>query len=141
MYKYPYKCTSITFKSKDIREMHIPIIDLSGKESKVSKQIVKACEEYGFFKVINHGVPPRIIQTMQDESFEFFHKPLPVKQRVGPANPFGYGNKNIGVSEDRGELEYILLPADQDSICNASTLISNAPSIFRYSSKLISRYI
>lgn len=119
-----------------IRVEKIPTIDLSGKESQVSKMIVEACEEYGFFKVINHGVPHDIIKTMEDESFEFFQKPLHEKQRVGSANPFGYGNKNIGVSGDTGELEYLLLQTNQNSIHNTSKLISNAPSKFRYSSKL-----
>ncbi|KAI3696577.1 hypothetical protein L6452_28962 [Arctium lappa] len=108
--------------------MKIPTIDLSaaGKDPElVSKLIVEACEEYGFFKVINHGVPHHIIKTMEDESFHFFRKSLPEKQRVGPANPFGYGNRKIGLSGDTGELEYLLLQTNQNYIANTSLLISN----------------
>ncbi|KAL8226691.1 hypothetical protein R6Q57_016523 [Mikania cordata] len=103
-----------------IRELEIPVIDLSGQKSKVAKLIVNACEEYGFFKVINHGVPHHIIQKMEDEGFEFFDKPLPDKIQAGSANPFGYGSKNIGLSGDKGELEYLLLQTNQDSIANTS---------------------
>ncbi|KAI3717629.1 hypothetical protein L1987_69366 [Smallanthus sonchifolius] len=103
-----------------IREVEIPVIDLSVKKSKAAKLIVKACEDYGFFKVINHGVPHHIIKKMEDEGFEFFHKPLPDKIRVGSANPFGYGSKNIGLSGDKGELEYLILQTSQDSILNTS---------------------
>nr|GEX11387.1 gibberellin 2-beta-dioxygenase 2-like [Tanacetum cinerariifolium] len=114
-------------------EMTIPSIDLTGNESKVSKLIVKACEEYGFFKVVNHGIDDHIIKTMENESFEFFNKPLLEKQRAELAKPFGYGNKNIGLSGDTGELEYLLLQANQDFIDNTSMLISNDPSSFRKS--------
>ncbi|KVH99759.1 Isopenicillin N synthase [Cynara cardunculus var. scolymus] len=115
-----------------VEKKKIPTIDLSAKESQVSKLIIEACEEYGFFKVINHGVPHHIIKTMEDESFRFFHKALPEKQRVGPANPFGYGNRNIGLSGDTGELEYLLLQTNQNSIANACKLISSAPSKLSY---------
>ncbi|KAI3790876.1 hypothetical protein L2E82_04270 [Cichorium intybus] len=102
------------------REVEIPVIDLSANRSKVAKLIVKACEEYGFFLVINHGVAHHIINEMEDESFEFFDKPLPEKERVGSANPFGYGSKNIGLSGDTGELEYLLLQTNQNSVANTS---------------------
>ncbi|KAL7615801.1 gibberellin 2-beta-dioxygenase 2 [Lactuca sativa] len=121
-----------------IREIKIPTIDLSGKESQVSKLIVEACEEYGFFNVINHGVPHHIIQTMEDESFDFFRKPLSEKQRVGLTKPFGYGNKNIGLSGDTGELEYLLLQTNQNAIDHTSKLVSNSPSKF---SSTVSRYV
>lgn len=113
-----------------IREVDIPVIDLSGKKSQVAKLIVKACEEYGFFKVINHGVPHHIIKKMEDESFEFFDKPLPEKKRVGSANPFGYGNKNIGHSGDTGELEYLLLQTSQNSIVNTPKFRYSHDSIY-----------
>ncbi|KAL4560167.1 hypothetical protein LXL04_032316 [Taraxacum kok-saghyz] len=123
-----------------IREIKIPTIDLSGKESsQVSKLIVEACEEYGFFKVINHGVPHHIIKTMKDESFHFFRKPLPEKQRVVSTKPFGYGNKNIGLSGDTGELEYLLLQTNPNAIDHNSKLISS--SIASRFSSTVDKYV
>ena len=42
----------------------IPVIDLSSTSNDIPKQIRKACEEFGFFYVINHNV------TSMDECFK-----------------------------------------------------------------------
>lgn len=37
--------------------------------------MVKACEEYGFFIVVNHSVPQELCQTMLSAVTDFFHLP------------------------------------------------------------------
>ncbi|KAK9688658.1 hypothetical protein RND81_09G001700 [Saponaria officinalis] len=85
----------------------IPLIDLSKPDSKT--QIVKACEEFGFFKVINHGVPMDLISRLERDAIKFFSLPLSDKLLAGPPNPFGYGNKKIGNNGDVGWVEYLLI--------------------------------
>ncbi|KAI6690241.1 hypothetical protein NL676_027069 [Syzygium grande] len=85
----------------------IPIVDLSKPDSK--NLIIKACEEFGFFKVINHGVPLEFISRLEEEAVKFFSLPVTEKERAGPADPFGYGNKKIGQNGDVGWVEYLLL--------------------------------
>lgn len=119
-------------RTEKIREQELPVISLLGKRSEVSKLIVKACEEFGFFKVINHGVGVDIISKMEDESLEFFGKPAPEKQQAGPANPYGYGSKNIGFNGDIGEVEYLLINTNPISISQRSKTISTTdPKKFR----------
>ncbi|XP_057475492.1 gibberellin 2-beta-dioxygenase 2-like [Actinidia eriantha] len=122
--------TPMPIQSEKIKELDLPIIDLSFDRSVVSKLIVKACEEFGFFKVINHGVPPDVITRMEEESLGFFAKPAHEKQRAGPANPYGYGSKNIGFNGDVGEVEYILLSTNLTSISQRSKTLSNDPIKF-----------
>lgn len=91
----------------------IPLIDLSKPESK--HHLVKACQDFGFFKVVNHGVPTKFINKLESEAVKFFASPLSVKEKAGPPNPFGYGNKNIGRNGDFGWVEYLLLNAKPES--------------------------
>lgn len=124
-------------RNEKILAIDLPMIDLSADRSEVGKLIVRACEEYGFFKVINHGVPEGVIAEMEQESVNFFEKPLAEKQRAGPANPFGYGCKNIGFNGDMGEVEFLLLHTNPLSIAQRSKSISNDPSKFGYPQLII----
>lgn len=85
----------------------IPIIDLSKPDSK--HLLVKACQDFGFFKVINHGVSIKCINKLESKAIRFFSSSLSVKQKAGPPNPFGYGNKSLGKNGDFGWVEYLLL--------------------------------
>ncbi|KAK4342168.1 hypothetical protein RND71_037984 [Anisodus tanguticus] len=90
----------------------VPLIDLSKHDSK--NLIVKACEEFGFFKVINHNVPMEFISKLESEAIKFFSSSLSEKLKTGPADPFGYGNKQIGPNGDIGWVEYILLSTNTE---------------------------
>nr|QCQ83073.1 putative gibberellin 2-beta-dioxygenase 1 [Ambrosia artemisiifolia] len=92
----------------------IPLIDLSKPESK--HHLVKACQDFGFFKVVNHGVPAKFITRLESEAIKFFDSPLSVKQKSGPPDPFGYGNKSIGGNGDIGWVEYLLLNTKPESV-------------------------
>ncbi|KAB2049318.1 hypothetical protein ES319_A13G168600v1 [Gossypium barbadense] len=90
----------------------IPLVDLSKPDSR--QQIIKACEEFGFFKVINHGVPMDFISRLESEATKFFSLPLSEKEKTGQPQPYGYGNKRIGPNGDVGWVEYLLLTTNQD---------------------------
>nr|ACY01189.1 gibberellin 2-oxidase [Petunia x hybrida] len=102
----------ILSKPKDPLFPGVPLIDLSKPDSK--NLIVKACEEFGFFKVINHGVSTEFISKLESEAIKFFSSPLSEKEKAGPADPFGYGNKTIGHNGDVGLVEYILLSTNTE---------------------------
>lgn len=97
-------------------QLELPVIDLSWKRERVRKLIVRAFEEFGFFKLINHGVSKEVIYSVEKESKEFFSLPESEKQKAGPPNPIGYGSKKIGFNGDTGELEYLLFHTNPSSI-------------------------
>lgn len=63
----------------------IPIIDLSYIDEnpcsslEVAHKISKACEEFGFFQIVNHGVPEQICNKMMKAIDDLFE--LPAEQR------------------------------------------------------------
>ncbi|EYU26233.1 hypothetical protein MIMGU_mgv1a018249mg, partial [Erythranthe guttata] len=92
-----------------------PLIDLSEPPESSKTKLVAACEEFGFFKVINHGVPIELMAELEYEALKFFSLPLSAKAKAGPPDPFGYGNNKIGRKGDVGLVEYLLLTTDTQS--------------------------
>ncbi|KAJ3669609.1 hypothetical protein LUZ60_011559 [Juncus effusus] len=109
----------------------IPVIDLSEPRADVSRLILKACEEVGFLKVVNHGVSERTIDRIESLILEFFSLPMQEKEKAGPPTPLGYGVRNIGFNGDVGELEYLLLHANPNFISQkAKVIYKEDPSFF-----------
>jgi gibberellin 2-oxidase len=126
-YSYIRNCMPATLHSG------IPLIDLSKPDSK--HLIVKACEEFGFFKVVNHGVPLEFITTLESQAVRFFSLPLSEKEKAGPPAPSGYGNKRIGPNGDVGWVEYLLFttnPGSTSQRCNS--IFGDSSEKFRYDS-------
>ncbi|KAH9325098.1 hypothetical protein KI387_005276, partial [Taxus chinensis] len=79
-------------------EIDLPLIDISqfaGVESEgdgfqyhpeVAK-VREACKEWGFFRVVNHGIPPDLLQKVESVSRDLLSMPVEVKDRVTTSNP------------------------------------------------------
>ncbi|XP_027339062.1 1-aminocyclopropane-1-carboxylate oxidase 5 isoform X2 [Abrus precatorius] len=56
--------------------MAVPVIDfskLNGEErAKTMAQIANGCEEWGFFQLINHGIPEELLERVKKVSSEFY---------------------------------------------------------------------
>ncbi|CAL5409331.1 unnamed protein product [Camellia sinensis] len=108
----------------------IPEIDLSDPDAKIL--IVEACQEFGFFKVVNHGVPIELITRLEAEAVKFFNLPQSEKDKAGPSIPFGYGNKRIGPNGDVGWVEYLLFSTNPEFISQMSlSIFQDNPEIFK----------
>eukprot|EP00253_Pinus_taeda_P014347 PITA_14347 len=58
----------------------IPVIDLEDlhgpNRMTVVHQIRRACEEDGFFQIVNHGVPENVMKNMMEVAKEFYEMPV-----------------------------------------------------------------
>ncbi|RZC62850.1 hypothetical protein C5167_024618 [Papaver somniferum] len=58
----------------------IPVIDLQ-KFPGQSAEILKACKEWGCFRIINHGIPDKLMTDMKQVVRALFDRPLEIKRR------------------------------------------------------------
>lgn len=83
-----------------IEAQNIPLIDLSPLNSPTHSdslqalvaEIGNACQNWGFFQVINHGVPSKCRQKIESASRKFFCLPKEEKKALSrdETNPYGY---------------------------------------------------
>ena len=61
------------------------------------EKIAAACREWGFFQVVNHGIPETLINDTWRETAAFFTGPQPVKDAImrNRDNPWGYYNNEL----------------------------------------------
>ncbi|KAF6998949.1 hypothetical protein CFC21_015023 [Triticum aestivum] len=95
------------FAVLDEHSDEVPVIDVSKLSSpeSVEAEAAKlkfACAEWGFFQVVNHGIPDEVIMGMKHDIQKFFQLPPDVKnayaQRQGDLQ--GYGQAFV-VSDDQ----------------------------------------
>lgn len=68
----------------------IPIIDVSNLEAS-AEPICDAATRYGFFQIVNHGVPMEVLDEVQASVHRFFE--LPVEEKVKyKEGELGYGH-------------------------------------------------
>ncbi|MED6118526.1 Jasmonate-induced oxygenase 2 [Stylosanthes scabra] len=86
---------------------NIPVIDLGGllgidleARRSVLQKISEACNEWGFFQVVNHSVRPELMDKARETWREFFHLPMELKQKYAnsPKTYEGYGSR-LGVEK------------------------------------------
>ncbi|XP_073012258.1 probable 2-oxoglutarate-dependent dioxygenase SLC1 [Typha latifolia] len=79
-------------------EIRLPTIDLARLRTRerpsVLEAMAKACSEYGFFQVVNHGIPYELIKEMVNVGKRFFELPFEERSRYMSSDiraPVRYG--------------------------------------------------
>jgi isopenicillin N synthase-like dioxygenase len=83
----------------------VPVIDIAGITRNASgedarqavSEIARACREWGFFQVVNHGVPEALIDSVWQQTRAFFEGPADRKEKIlrTRENPWGYYNNEL----------------------------------------------
>ncbi|XP_065880167.1 S-norcoclaurine synthase 1-like [Euphorbia lathyris] len=72
----------------------IPVVDMAklGEQNEMAL-LHTACQHWGFFQLINHGIEEQVIENMKKDTEEFFKLPLEEKMAYAqiPNNIEGYG--------------------------------------------------
>ncbi|KFK36717.1 hypothetical protein AALP_AA4G160400 [Arabis alpina] len=115
-------------------DIEIPVVDMSdvwGKQEEL-KRVRSACEEWGFFQVVNHGVSHELMERMRGAWREFFELPLEEKRKYAnsPDTYEGYGSR-LGVVKDAilDWSDYFFLNHSPSSVKNPSKWPSQPPKI------------
>lgn len=90
----------------------IPVIDLSGGNRDLVSEIGGACERWGFFQVINHGVPAEIRRKTDICAKKFFEQSAEEKRKVkrDEVNAMGYhdGEHTKNVRDWKEVFDYLV---------------------------------
>ena len=80
--------------------------DDENAKAEVAKQWDHACREVGFIKIVDHGVPPEVIDACWKASEDFFDKaPLSEKKSVAMDDKYPYGYSGLGGENLLGSLD------------------------------------
>ena len=104
----------------------------SAELDNVVKSIANACETYGFFAIINHGVGTTTINEAWNASKEFFDMESSVKQSVKMTDDYPYGYENyesLGISNADNTTQNTLSPDSKEtfSLGPLNSELSNMP--------------
>lgn len=118
-------------------EEQIPLIDLQplldGDEAgtrEVVDQIGSAAKHWGFFQVINHGVPLSLVDNLEKEALAFFSLPLEEKVKITrtKTQPTGYFHQEY--TKERRDWKEVFdfklrPPHDSDSVYTTKYNLQN----------------
>lgn len=119
----------------------VPIIDIAALvegdadadvEPAVSG-IARACREWGFFQVVNHGVSDELIAEVWHQTRRFFARPRAVKESIlrSKDNPWGYYNNEL-TKNQRDKKEVFDYTTDgEDAIYHAENRWLAGDTVFR----------
>ncbi|KAL8506226.1 hypothetical protein ACS0TY_017188 [Phlomoides rotata] len=100
-------------------KMSVPVIDMKATSS-LSEKIVKACSEWGCFRMVNHGVPTELMSEMKALTRSLTDLPMEIKLKNSHPEPGkGYTPPNMAGPHFEGLSLYdVASPAAIHDFCS-----------------------
>ncbi|KAG6787579.1 hypothetical protein POTOM_003620 [Populus tomentosa] len=94
--QYIQPLEEIISDAKIMPQASIPIIDMSKLDGPtVAEAVCRAAERWGFFQIINHGVPIDVLEDVKESTHRFFRLPAEEKKKylkeLSPSNNVRFG--------------------------------------------------
>ncbi|KAL2633729.1 hypothetical protein R1flu_005208 [Riccia fluitans] len=128
-YNWPdYERVDLWEPAEDGQET-VPVIDLAGLGSgdaeaieRLTREVGQACEGWGFFQVVNHGVSDEVCAAMRSAGMSFLDKPVELKERATDpvGNYYGYGGRYERLKSRVPWMEF--LAANHTPVCEADRI-------------------
>ncbi len=98
--------------------MDVPVLDMATlRDASALDDLTRACEDWGFFQLTNHGVSAALLNDALAQSRAFFALPGHLKQRVvrTDANPWGFFDQELTKNTRDWKEIFDFGPADAES--------------------------
>ncbi|GAA0186377.1 oxidoreductase [Lithospermum erythrorhizon] len=105
-YKFPHEFRPGNFETENNKQNSFPVINLSNldhsseEKEETIKKILKSCQEFGGFQVINHGFSEEVIKETISVLKEFFSQPVEEKVYKGKENGWLYLSSTDYANDD-----------------------------------------
>src|ERR1043166_453255 len=75
----------------------VPVVDLADGPERVSAAMAAACETWGFFHLVNHGLQVSLLREAMSEAAGFLASPAAAKRALSRRrdNPWGYYDREL----------------------------------------------
>jgi isopenicillin N synthase-like dioxygenase len=77
---------------------NVPVISISQLDDPMTlAELDRACREWGFFQVVDHGIPEQVLANLRHKMHEFFIMPRATKLSISRTaeNPWGYFDQEL----------------------------------------------
>jgi isopenicillin N synthase-like dioxygenase len=96
---------------------NVPVIDIRHLHDRATLGALdRACREWGFFQVVNHGIDAALIEQLGRQAHAFFATPLTAKRAISRTaeNPWGFYDRELTKNTRDWKQIYDYGPADGD---------------------------
>lgn len=105
----------------------VPVIDLGGSAAQntapndaISAAVADGAERFGFFQIVNHGIPANQIEAVWSATRSFFAQPTAVKRQIERSRENARGYYDRELTKNRRDLKEVLDLSFADSSDNTA---------------------